>query len=72
MKLSEHDQRALGAIHRGLGIPKLSNMDKPEKRLAKLKDAGLVAPDSKLTDEGKERLREYYNAQGWAELAERV
>lgn len=72
MKLSEHDLRALGAIHRGSGVPKLSNFDKPEKRLAKLKAAGMVAEDGKLTDMGRSSLRGYYFDQGWTDMAGRV
>lgn len=72
MKLSEHDLRALGSIHRGAGVPKLSNFDNTEKRLARLKVAGMVADDGKLTDMGRSNLRGYYLDQGWDEMAGKV
>lgn len=72
MRLTEHDKRALGAIHRGAAMPKTSNFDQSERRLEKLKAAGLVADAHTLTNAGRDTLRDYYRSQGWADLASRV
>ena len=69
MKITEREYRTLGAIHSKRGHVKLSNFDNPEKRVEKLKAAGLVSADGVLTETGCKSLRAYYMAQGWPEMA---
>ena len=71
-KMTEREYRTLGAVHSKRGLVKLSNFDNPEKRVEKLKAAGLVSADGVLTAAGCEHLRAYYIAQGWPEMAARV
>lgn len=72
MRITEREYRTLGAVHSGRGLVKLSNFDKPEQRVEKLKAAGLIGDDGTLTDAGRDRLRAYYQGEGWPEMAARV
>lgn len=71
MKLNDNELRTLGALHKGHGLTRLSNFDKPEKRVAKLEAAGMIE-GRKLTEAGKAALRAYYQECGLGTLADAV
>lgn len=54
------------AIHMGRPLPKASNFDKPERRVARMIAKGWVAPSGTvLTPAGREAVASYGEREGW-------